>query len=413
MNRRPTSIRRYLLQRTLLFSAIGFLLLLVVAGQAYNSSIRANAEQVARSVAQSTFNAMYLIMSQGWTRQQLEQFIGRLEEANDEEQLKVSIYRGPLVTELFGPIRQPALDTELQQVLGHGEVARHTADDNLRYLYPLRAEKTCQACHTNARIGDTLGVIEVQQDLKEQFRSANRTLLHYLLLLSPLPLLFAFWAVRKVTTRVNRSVEHLSNSIRQVESLSDLPQLALRDRDFGFRELNRIFTQVAQLSDKLRTIAVDKDLLEFEIRLLEKFVITSEVVRDWREYVQVLMQDISQVLKIYTMFSIFKVDDEMFDLEIFWHGQPTPETRQMMEDAVLKRLRDSNSPSASANSRSITTSPRRTTHLNWQRVRSSCRPSRCWSKPRRSAASSASASRPTSSRMLPVYWCWRASCRRC
>jgi len=67
-------------------------------------------------------------------------------------------------------------------------------------------------------------------------------------------------------------------------------------------------------------------------------VITSEVVRDWREYVNLLMLDINQVIPIYTMFSIFKVDDELFDLEIFWLRPPSRKTRETMEQAVLNRL---------------------------------------------------------------------------
>lgn len=165
----------------------------------------------------------------------------------------------------------------------------------------------------------------------------------YLLLLSPLPALFGFWAVRKVSLKVNNSVAELSNGIARVDSLQDLNQLSQHRQELGFREINHIFNQVETLAERLRSIAVDKDLLEFEIRLLEKFVITSEVVRDWREYINLLMLDINQVIQIYTMFSIFKVDDEVFDLEIFWQHPPTATTKAMMEQAVLKRLQQNDS----------------------------------------------------------------------
>ena len=340
---RPTTIKRYLLNRTLFFSIIGFLLLLLVANQAYQSSIRENAHQVASSVAKNTFNSMYLIMSQGWTRSQLESFLSELESGSLEGNIHINLYRGGLVDARFGEIDQPALDSSLHSVLSTGRVAAFDQGEHLRYLYPLNARENCLACHTNAQVGDTLGVIEVQQDLSAQLGMANRNLLYYLLLLSPLPLLFAFWAVRRVSLHINDSVQQLSRSIEQVETLSDLSRMGEGRSEFRFKEMNNIFGQVEQLADKLRNIAVDKDLLEFEIRLLEKFVITSEVVRDWREYVNVLMIDINQVLDIYTMFSIFKVDDELFDLEIFWLHPPSPSTLNMMEQAVLSRLREQDS----------------------------------------------------------------------
>ena len=78
MSRQSPTIRRYLLNRTFFFSAIGFLVLLLVCRQAYQASVRDSAQEIARSVAESTFNSMYLVMSQGWTRLQLEQFMQQL-----------------------------------------------------------------------------------------------------------------------------------------------------------------------------------------------------------------------------------------------------------------------------------------------------------------------------------------------
>lgn len=339
MSRTTPSIQRYLLTRTFLFSAIGFMILLFVCRLAYEASIRDSADQIAESVAESTFNSMYLVMSQGWTRAQLEQFMAQLSSSKDSDAaIDVMVYRGETVVDLYGEIDQPNMDKQIRDAMRTGEVVQRSFGNQQRYLHPLKAEQICLQCHTNASVGDTLGVIEVEQDLSKQMDIASRNLLYYLLVLSPLPILFGFWAVRSVAFRVNHSVDELSKRIRKVETLEDLSQLSRDNEDLGFRELNQIFGQVETLADRLQGIAVDKDLLEFEIRLLEKFVITSEVVRDWREYINMLMLDINQVIQIYTMFSIFKVDDEVFDLEIFWLTTPSDNTRKMMEKAIRKRL---------------------------------------------------------------------------
>lgn len=339
MSRSAPSIRRYLLTRTFLFSAIGFLILLFVCRLAYQASIRDSAQEIAESVAQSTFNSMYLVMSQGWSRTQLEQFMQQLSNSEQSDNgLDVMVYRSEIVAELYGTIDQPRMDKQIRDAMRSGKVIEQHLGQQMRYLQPLRAEQKCLSCHTNASVGDTLGVIEVNQDLTKQLDIASRNLLYYLLVLSPLPILFGFWAVRAVSLRIDHSVDELSKRIRKVETLEDLSQLSRGNEDLGFLELNQIFGQVETLAERLQSIAVDKDLLEFEIRLLEKFVITSEVVRDWREYINVLMLDINQVIQIYTMFSVFKVDDEVFDLEIFWLNAPSDNTRKMMEKAVRSRL---------------------------------------------------------------------------
>ncbi|WP_051453403.1 putative bifunctional diguanylate cyclase/phosphodiesterase [Hydrogenovibrio kuenenii] len=101
-----------------------------------------------------------------------------------------------------------------------------------------------------------------------------------------------------------------------------------------------------KLSDKLQMVAVDRDILEFEIKLLDKFIITSEVVRDWKEHVNQLIVEITKILPIYGLFVVFRTDDEeRFGMEIFWAGTPSEEMKkhfeklaeaQILEHPILK-----------------------------------------------------------------------------
>ncbi len=336
--RSATSIRSFLLQRTFFFSALGFLVLVLVTHFAFTNSVEKNASMIAERVAKQTFNSMYLVMSQGWNRQQLETFIKQLEKDNQSSDLSVRIFRGALVTEKFGEMDSPAMSDIHREVLDTGVSQFVSRKDSISYFYALNAKEVCTNCHTNVEDGRPLGMIEVTQELDRSLLSANRELILTLLLVSPLPLLLAFLATRQITFRIDNSIEYLAERIDSIESIADLPLIEQDKGKLGFKELEKIFDQVKVLSLKLNDIAVDKDLLEFEIRLLEKFVITSEVVRDWREHVNNLMVDINRVMSVYTMFSVFKVEDEVFDLEVFWLQPPTDNTRNLMEKAILKRL---------------------------------------------------------------------------
>lgn len=344
-NRSSTSIRRFLLQRTFIYSALGFLVLIFVTQYAYNKSVAKSAIEISERAAKQTFNAMYLVMSQGWTRPQLQAFIQQVEADNADSDLQVNIIRGAKVDERFGHLPLPSTplnDTHIQ-VLESGQSQLVTTDYQVKYYYAVNAEAVCTQCHTNVAAGDTLGVIEVTQELDTSFFNAQKELLYTLLLVSPLPILLAFLATRQISYRINRSINELADSIQSIESVSDLAKIDHDKESLLFRELQVIFSQVSSLAHKLNDIAVDKELLEFEIRLLEKFVITSEVVKDWREYVSFLMIDINKVMNVYTMFSIFKVDNEVFDLEVFWIQPPSKRTRELMEKAILNRLESDDS----------------------------------------------------------------------
>ncbi|MCL2523323.1 MAG: bifunctional diguanylate cyclase/phosphodiesterase [Betaproteobacteria bacterium] len=308
----------------------------------FADAMRANAARASEAATRLAFASMYETMSQGWRRSQTDAFLQAIADASKDSGISVQIYRGPAVEQTYGTIRQPPLDAELEQVLASGEPFRLDASDHARHIYPLLAEKRCLVCHETA-IGAVLGAVEVHQEYAGLLAGAQRSLmlaLAAILSLALLPVLGAAWWVSR---RIERSVLALQTDFDRVNAVGDLRSIALAEHDLGFVELNQVLTALGSLLEKLRSIAVDKDVLTFEIGMLEKFVITSEVVRDWSEYVSRLLVDINGVLPTHMLFSIFRIDDELLDLEIFWRGPPTAQTKALVEKYIhqeLTELRD-------------------------------------------------------------------------
>ncbi len=192
-----TSIRSFLLQRTFIYSVLGFLVLVSVTHYAFTKSVAQNASAMAERVAKQTFNSMYLVMSQGWSREQLEQFVHQMEKDNRDSDLRVTIFRGDLVTKKFGEMASPAMSDTHRKVLSSGESQLVTNEDSVSYFYALNAKEVCTHCHTNVEDGDTLGMIEVTQELDHSLLNANKELILTLILVSPLPLLLAVFATRQ------------------------------------------------------------------------------------------------------------------------------------------------------------------------------------------------------------------------
>ncbi|MCL2636222.1 MAG: bifunctional diguanylate cyclase/phosphodiesterase, partial [Betaproteobacteria bacterium] len=259
--------------------------------------------------------------------------------------LSVRIYRGPTVEQGYGKIEQPPLDAELEQVLASGEPFRLDAGDHARHIYPLRAEERCLGCHETS-IGAVLGAVDVRQDFNGLLTDAHRSLMLALAAILSLALLPALGAAWWVSRRIERSVMRLQADFERVNAVGDLRRITSAEHDLGFVELNQVLAALGGLLEKLRSIAVDKDVLTFEIGMLEKFVITSEVVRDWSEYVSRLLVDINGVLPTHMLFSIFRIDDELLDLEIFWRGPATAQTKALVEQHIREELSDMNDFSA-------------------------------------------------------------------
>lgn len=303
-------------------------------GSVLEQTVRDNARESSNTLAQVTFASMYQVMSTGWRRAQAEQFIASVSEAAQGTPTVLRIYRGPLVEKDYGKIDQPAFDAGIEAAFAGGKTIVESPEGGVRYLMPLVTGERCLRCHEAPEVGDVLGVIEVKQDFAPLLEQSRRDFLYWMAGLTPLLMLLATVAVWRVSNRIERSVDGVSQAVTEVNAVADLKNLHFDRHDPGFDEFERLFAHLGELVRKLHDVAVDKDVLRFEIGLLEKFVITSEVVRDWGEYISRLLSEINKVMPTHVLFSVFQVDDEVFDLEIFWFEMPSEATRVMVERHV-------------------------------------------------------------------------------
>ena len=332
------SIKGLLLSAGGVFSIAIFATTLFVVSSIYERSVRDDAIEDATEFAELTFNAMFELMSTGWNRRQLDGFLGAIQKSVDHSPRQIDIYRGPKVSALFGDIAQKSPDDAIRNALADGKRLRLDAGDMIRVVYPLNAQEVCLKCHVNAAVGDVLGVIDVQQNVAPAVASHRTRFAYAFAPIVPVVLIVTFLMVLYIRRRLEASIDKLATDIRSVNRISDLRALEARQIDLGFAEFNAVASEVRQLTERIRTIAVDKDMLEFEIRLLEKFVLTSEVIKDWRDYVSRLILDIDSVVPAHLMFSVFKIAEEAYDLEIFWRNSPSDVTKRVCEASLQQVL---------------------------------------------------------------------------
>lgn len=304
----------------------------------YEDVIQRQAAQTSESIAQSTFNSMFQVMRQGWTREDLEVFLAETKDSFSGTPFEIEIYRGSRVEALYGAIDQPEPDTEIQRTFQDGEHHLSGVDNIIRRLYPLKARGECLQCHTNVEVGDVLGVIEITQDLRPFSHDIRQNYIA-LFIIAAMLIIFAALAISaSISVRIKQSMQRFKNQLKDVNSVKDFRELDTKKVDFYFDEFNKAFLHVGSLMEKLKDVAVDKDILEFEIRLLSKFIITSDVVRDWRDFIKDLLVDINTIIQAHTLVTIFQVDDEGYELEVFWYQDVPEETRKAFEQFLRTNI---------------------------------------------------------------------------
>lgn len=290
-----------------------------------------------------TFDNMYQIMSEGWNREQLNHFIDKTQQTFKLSDIQIDIYRSEIVSRQFGKIQMKPVDSQvlkqrIQSAFQDKKESVSMQNDVLDSLFPLKAEKRCLVCHTQAKVGDVLGVMHFRQDMGTTLSEANQKFLLFFLLLLPLPIIIAYIVSRKLSGFIEKVIDALHEKIEQIHKVRDLKDIQPKHLLSEFKELERLGSEFEILSEKLQTVAVDRDILEFEIQLLDKFIITSEVVRDWKEHVNQLITEITKILPIYALFVVFRTDDEeRFAMEIFWAGVPSEKMKQHFESIAREQ----------------------------------------------------------------------------
>ncbi|MDA8095383.1 MAG: bifunctional diguanylate cyclase/phosphodiesterase [Betaproteobacteria bacterium] len=299
-------------------------------------TVRESALTTSSTLAHSTFAGLYQALGTGWNRVQAQAYLRAIRQATGKPTTAVTVYGSPSIEAQYGlPAHAAAaFDAPLRRAFSSGRAATLTHAASVQFLEPLRATESCLRCHSDAARGQVLGVVDVKENFANELARARADLLRWLAIVAPIIAGVTALVVWRVNGRLEQSIDAVSRATSEISGVTDLRRIQFGHVNLGFDELNRLFAQLGQLVEKLRAVAVDKDVLKFEIGLLEKFVITSDVVRDWEDYISRLLTEINTIMQTHVLFSVFQIDDEIFDLEIFWSQAPARTTREIMENHV-------------------------------------------------------------------------------
>lgn len=331
-------LSRYLILSALFGHILVSLFIIVSLFFLVESLFRDNKRLEARETAELAFSSMYQIMKRGWSKSDIEEFLSSLEKGH---KLELYVYRGKTVEELYGEIKQKEMDAFIQDTFFRGADQIQEGKGFLRYTMPLIAKQECLSCHINAKEGDVLGVMEVKTNFEEELKSARYTIASLLVMFGVLPLGGMFLLGSYLSRKMTRVVEDLDNSIKEVDKLGDLKEVekVLKDESSGIREFDELRDSIHQLLQTLKSIAVDREVLEFEIKILEKFILTADFLKDWKYYICAVLKEFNRIVPTVCMFTLFRTNNEGLEVVIFWLGEPGENHKRHLEDYIQEEAK--------------------------------------------------------------------------
>jgi diguanylate cyclase (GGDEF)-like protein len=297
------------------------------------------------SMANQIYGSIFQAMEDGRTRQDMTRIFETYQRSFPEQfSLNLHVGRAPERSANTAQQQDPALD----KVFSNGSTIHHQTISNILHYYPLKAEAKCLVCHPLAQAGEVLGVLSISENISGARNAYLRKFFLIFLFLSPMPFLMSFIVARFINKRICGAIEELEQKVRSVNRVSDLTALRFENKELGFRELDDIFSEFGNLVVRIKDVAVGKEMLELEIRILERFIITSEVIRDWKERVCFLLTEVNKVMQVYAIFCVFQIEEERYDIEVFWSNPPSAATESIMDEIIRHRVDQEKLPLATS-----------------------------------------------------------------
>ena len=332
------TLRGFFLLSTTGIALLVFLGATFASSLLYEKLINQRTLDTSRDISQQTFNAIYQILRNGGGHQQVLESIGNSASAFASAPRDVVLYPAPDVfkSEARGSLADYPED--VRQLLAGGQASVMQDGQQLRYLFPVAVRSECLVCHGVTQSDKVLGVVAIDYTLQPIAPQVRFYFISLFVVLGAVVLLVAAAVSALATRRVRLAMDTFRDKVEAVNSIKDLNQLDVSEVHLGFDDLNQTLRHVTQLVDRMKNVAVDKGILEFEVKLLEKLIITSNVVRDWRQFINDLLLEINSIVDAYALLTIFRIDDQGYEWEVFWRQKPSAATIALFEHIVRTQL---------------------------------------------------------------------------
>lgn len=284
------SIGQIVLALSVTVTVLAIVIVMNLSSVVQNRAISDLAREEARQTSQLVFQSLYSAMKKGWTKEEIEETIDRLDSTLSN--LTIDVYRGDIVNKQFGNLpgqaERIATDKNLQTSFATGEELLVTGEDSIRFLYPVKAEEECLQCHSAAKVGDVNGVIDITypvNNLKISLQFVTNSVIIYFAIIIVVIFALMYFQLKVLIAKPINSLTKLISEIVYNTDLSkrvDNEDSPIFEVSHLARYFNKLLQTIQEYHNQLQEFAVKDPLCGlYNRRKFEEFV-THEINRSER-----------------------------------------------------------------------------------------------------------------------------------
>jgi diguanylate cyclase (GGDEF)-like protein len=259
-----------------------------------NKAISEIALKDAKKTSGLVFESLYSAMQRGWTKDDLNEIINRLNSV--DKNMQINVYRSSLVASLYGEIQKDknARETipKVMSAMKGDESLKITKNSTIKYFYPVKAKNECLRCHTNSKVNDTLGVINISYPIHELKVSLSYMINFFIVFMSIFSLVIFLAIFIELDKYIIKPIKDFSNVITNITNSKDMKQ--------------RVTTM-----DKIQEIDSIKDVFNSMLDSIEYQFYNDDLtgLRNRRRLIEVLEKKESSALMLVNIDSFQEVND--------------------------------------------------------------------------------------------------------
>jgi diguanylate cyclase (GGDEF)-like protein len=205
------------------------LLITLVSAYTYSEYMKKNAIATlahidAKKTSMLIFESLYSAMQRGWSKDDLNEIINRLNTV--DKSMEVNVYRSSIVSDLYGEIQKDKKAREsiasVREAMKGEESLSISNLDYIHYHYPVVAKDACLKCHTNAKIGDTLGVINISYPVNDLKISLTQMINFFIIFIVAFSLVVYLSIFIELDQYLIKPIKNFSNAIKNITNSNDM-----------------------------------------------------------------------------------------------------------------------------------------------------------------------------------------------
>ena len=222
-NKNLITNKQLMLRITLTIISLSIIFILLSSVLVKKVALKDLGEDDALKTSELIFEIMNTRMQEGWSKKDLNKIIFKLEHIR--EGLKIKSYRSEHVAEMFGiPNEDKKMienDSFIQKAMKGNKEFMILNDGSIRYLYPILVKQECLSCHTNSKIGDVNGVLDISyppSEIKISLDSLSKYFVVFFVL-TLFIIIYIFYIL--INIKIVKPIVLLSNNIKDVTNSED------------------------------------------------------------------------------------------------------------------------------------------------------------------------------------------------